>query len=89
MGEFTAETFMVLPRGGKPHPVIRRVLRPVAEEQNNFVLNIDRQGAEHGPGMERQRAKRLEHELMGRCLARLTREESVIPREGGGIATGL
>ena len=91
---------MVLFGGGEPNAVIRRVIRFVAENEDNLlpnlvvnlvvklVPNIDGEAAEHGTGPRRQGSDRVEHEFMGDGLALLD-QEGVVQREEDRVATGL
>jgi len=80
---------MVLLGGGEPHPVICRVAALVPEDQDNLLLNVDREAAEHGAGTGRQWSNRIEHELMRNSLALLDGKQGIVQREKGCIATGL
>ncbi len=71
VGEFPAQTLVVLLGGGKPHPVVGRLLTFVAENEHNLVLNVDREATEHRTGHRRQRSDRVEHEFMRDRLALL------------------
>ena len=86
MGEFALQTFMMLRGCGKPHAIIRCVLRPVPEDQNNLILNVNCQTPEHEAGPGRQWAKRLKHERMRHSLAPFTGEQCVVQWLPGGTA---
>ncbi len=75
--------------GGKPHSVVCRPVALVTEDEDNLVLNVDREAAKHGTRLGRQRRNRVEHGLMRDGSTRLAGEEGVIHREGSFIATGL
>lgn len=87
--ELAAQTLVVLLGGGKPHAVVRRLVALVAQYEDNLVLNVDREAAEHGASRRRQWSDRVEHELMRDDLALLDGEEGVLQREKGRVATTL
>ena len=55
---------MVFLGGGQPHSVVCCPIALVAEDEDNLVLNVDREAAKHGASLGRQRSDRVEHELM-------------------------
>src|SRR5208337_1761565 len=83
------QTFVVLLGGGEPHTVVCRLLALVAKDQDNLVLNVDREAAKHGASPGQQRSDRVQHKLVGYNLALLGGEERVAQREGGRIGTRL
>jgi hypothetical protein len=70
--ELAAETLILFFRGGEPDPVVFSRFALVAENEDDVVRNVDREAAEHGANLGRQRSDRVEHELMWDILARLT-----------------
>src|ERR1019366_7750249 len=50
VGELASQTLVMVLGGGEPHPVICCLVRFVAEDKDNFVLDVDREAAEHGAG---------------------------------------
>ena len=89
VGELPPQTPVLVFGGGKPHPVVCRLITFIAEDEDNLVLNVDREAAEHGARLGRQRSDRVEHEFMRDRLAMLDGERGVVQREEGSIATGL
>ena len=89
MGELPAQTLMVLLGGGEPHPVVCRLVAFVAKDEDNLVLNVDREAAEHGAGLGQQRSDGVEHEFVRNRLALFDGEDGVVQREEGRIATRL
>ena len=83
------QTLVVLFGSGQPHSVVRRPIALVAEDEDYFVLNVDREAAKHGASLGRQWSHRVEHELMRDALPLFEGEGDVIHRKGGFIATGL
>jgi len=79
---------MVLIGGSEPHSVVCRLVAFVAEDEDNLVLNVDREAAEHGVGPGRKRRDGVEHECMRDGFA-LFDSEKAVQREEGRIATGL
>ena len=72
--------------GGEPHPVVCRLVKFVAQDEDNLVLNlvtanIDGEAAEHGVSPGRQRSERVKHEFMWNRLALLDRKQGVVQRE--------
>ena len=80
IGELAAQTRVVFLRGSEPHSVVCRALAFVPEDQDNFVLNIDRQASEHGARMGRRRGNRVEHKLMRNNFALVDGKEGVIQK---------
>ena len=89
VGELPPQTPVMVFGGSEPHPVVCRLITFVAEDEDNLVLNVDREAAEHGARLGRQRSDRVEDEFMWDRLARLAGEQGVVQREEGRIATGL
>jgi hypothetical protein len=56
----------------------RRALSLVPENQDNLVLNVDREAAEHGARIRRQWSKRGEHEPMRNNVASLADKQFVV-----------
>jgi hypothetical protein len=80
---------VVLFGGGQPHRVVSRLVALIAQYKDNFLLNVDRKAAEHGPGLGRQRSNRCEDELMLDGLALLDDKEGVVQREKARFLSGL
>jgi translation initiation factor IF-1 len=72
---------MVLFGGGKPHSIVCGLVAFVAQYEDNLVLNVDREAAEHGAGLGRECGDRLQHELMRDSLALFDGEERVVQWE--------
>lgn len=89
IGESRPQTFVMFRCGGEPNAIIQRSGRLVAKDENNFLLNIDREAAEHGASPWRQRSKGIEHKGKWNGLARLDAEEGVIGRSERFVATRL
>lgn len=69
---------MVLLGGGKPHSIVCGLVAFVAQYEDNLVLNVDREAAEHGTGLGRECGDRLQHELMRDSLALFDGEERLV-----------
>ena len=70
-GEVPPQAPVVILGGREPHSVIRLAgFVFVSEDEDNFVLNINSEAAEHGTRSWRQRRKRFQHKLMRNSLAR-------------------
>jgi len=80
---------VVLLGGGEPHTVVCRLLALVAEDEDDLVLNIDREAAKHGVSPGQQRSDRVQYKLVGYDLALLGGGDRVAQREDGRIATRL
>lgn len=89
VGELPLQTPVLIFGCSEPHAVVCRLITLVAKDEDNLVLNVDREAAEHGARLGRQRSDRVEHEFMWNRLARLDAEQGVVRREEGRIATGL
>lgn len=89
VGELPPQTPVLVFGCSEPHPVVCRLITFVAEDEDNLVLNVDREAAEHGARLGRQRSDRVEHEFMWDRLARLDVEQGVVQRKEGRVATGL
>ena len=76
--KIAAQTLMMLFGCGEPYPVVGRLGALVAQYKDDLVLNVDREAAEHGAGLGRQRSDRLEHEFIRDGLAPLDGEEAVV-----------
>lgn len=87
--ELPPQTLVVFLGRGQPHSVVCRPIALVTEDEDNLVLNVDREAAKHGASLGRQRRDRVEHELMRDSLTLLDGEERILKRKGGFIATGL
>lgn len=62
--KLAAQRRVVLFSGAEPHPVVGSRLALVAQYQNNFVLNINREAPEHEIGPGREFHKGVEHKFM-------------------------
>jgi hypothetical protein len=71
VGELPPQTPVLVFGGSEPHPVVCRLITFVAEDEDNLVLNVDREAAEHGARLGRQRSDCVELEFMWNRLARL------------------
>lgn len=63
---------------GQPDSVIRGVSWFVAKDENDLLVDVNCEAAEHGASPGRERSKRVEDELMGDGLTRLSGEEGVV-----------
>ena len=66
---------MVLLRCRDPHAVV--AILPVAEDENDSLLNVDRCAAKHRPRPRLEAGQFIEHELEWDCLRLPNREEVV------------
>src|SRR5271166_3391005 len=87
--KLASKTFVVLLGGGEPNSVICRLVALVAENEDNLVLNVNREAAKHGASPGQQRSNRVQHKLVGYDLAMLGGEERVAQKQGGRITTRL
>src|ERR1039458_9376253 len=83
-----APTLVALFGSGEPYPVVGGLVALVAQYEDDLVLNVDREAAEHGMGLGRQRGDRVEHELMRDGLAPLDGEAGIVQRQQWRIAMG-
>lgn len=74
---------------GKPDAIVGCLIWFVAEDQDDLVIDIDREAAEHGAGSGRQGRDCLEDEFVRDGLAALRREGREIRRQEARTATGL
>src|ERR1039458_2149766 len=86
--ELAAQTLVALFGSGEPYPVVGGLVALVAQYEDDLVLNVDREAAEHGTGLGRQRGDRVEHELMRDGLAPLDGEAGIVQRQQWRIAMG-
>jgi hypothetical protein len=86
VGELPPQTPVLVFGCSEPHPVVCHLITFVAEDEDNLVLNIDREAAEHGARLGRQRRDRVEDEFMWDRLARLAGEQGVVKREEGRVS---
>src|SRR5271156_856420 len=84
--EIAAQALMVFLGSGEPDSVVRGFIRLVAKDEDNLVLNIDGQAAEHRPGHGGQGSNRVEHELMRDRFTRLAAEKWSVQRGRDRIA---
>lgn len=89
IGESQPQTVVMFRCSGEPNSVIQRSGRLVAKDENNFLLNIDCEAAEHRASPRRQRGEGIEHKGKWNGLARLDAEEGVIGRSERFVATRL
>jgi len=73
VGEVASQALVVLLGGGEPYAVVRGLAMFVfvPEDQNNLVLNVNRQAAEHGMSAWRERSDGVEYEFVRDRLALL------------------
>jgi len=64
VGELPPQTPVLVFGYSEPHPVVCRLITFVAEDEDNLVLNVDREAAEHGARLGRQRSDCVEHEFV-------------------------
>jgi hypothetical protein len=69
---------MVLRRGREPYAVVGGRIGPVAEDEDDFVLDVDRNTAEHRPSDGRDGTKGFQHEIVRYRLASLGREDPIV-----------
>src|ERR1017187_321200 len=50
VGELPPQTLVMLLGGGEPHSVVGRLVRLVAEDEDDFVLNVEGEASEHRTG---------------------------------------
>lgn len=86
--ELAAQALVVLFGSGEPHSIVGSPLAPVAQDEDNLVLNVECEAAEHGAGLGRQRSDRFEHELMRYGLALPGGGEGSVRRQQRRLATG-
>src|ERR1017187_8964853 len=86
--ELAAQTLVALFGSGEPYPVVGGLVALVAQYEDDLVLNVDREAAEHGTGLGRRRGDRVEHELMRDGLAPLDGEAGIVQRQQWRIAMG-
>jgi hypothetical protein len=80
-GNSRRRLFVVLFGSSEPYPIIGSLVALVAQYEDNLVLNVDREAAEHGAGRGRQRSDHVEHEFMRDGLALLDGEKGVVQPE--------
>jgi len=80
---------MMLGRRCKPHAIVPRGVVPIAQNQHDLLLDVDRQTAKHRPRGRRHRGECVEHELVWRNLAPFNGDDRVIEGMATGIARGF
>ena len=69
---------MVLRRGREPYAVVGGRIGPVAENEDDFVLDVDRNTAEHRPRDGRDGTKGIQYEVVRHRLASPGREDHIV-----------
>lgn len=87
-GKLAPKTVVVLHGRGQPHSVIFRLAGLVAQDEDDLVLDVDGEAAEHGPRAGKQRGDCVEHEFVRDGFAAFDGEGRTFEREKR-IATGL
>ncbi len=82
------QTLVVFLGRGEPYSVVCCPVVLVTEDEDNLLLNVDRQAA-NMDASRRERRDRVEHELMRDSFARLSRETGCPPGKGNFIATSF
>ena len=79
--------------GRKPYSVVFCLVRFIAKNEDNFLLNfmahINREAAEHRIGPRRQRGDAVEYEFMRNGLTLLNRERGFVRWEDNRFTAGL
>jgi hypothetical protein len=80
VGKLAAQALVMLFGCGKPHSVICGALGLVPEDQDDFVIHVNGEAAEHRASVRRQRSDCVEDELMRNGLALLEWEDGTSQR---------
>ena len=71
---------MVLFGSGEPYAVISGAMRFVAQQENDFLPNVNGEAAKHRTGHWRKRGDSIKHEFMGNRFSRFEAEWKVACR---------